>query len=1140
MTAPSDLRQPLEAAIAELQSRRAVLGDALVDITLAPLLERLAALGAAPEPAEPSRRLRQVSVLFLDLVGSTALSQRLDPEEISAVMDGALARGTAIVQTHRGRVLQYAGDSILAAFGADTAAEDDAEGAVRCGLALLELGRTLGKEVLARFGHAGFNVRVGIHTGEALLGGGVDGDGNIRGIAVNIAARMEQAAPAGAMRISVDTYRQVQDRFDVQAQPALQVKGLQEPLQTFLVLGERERRLRGLRHGVEGASSALVGREAELTQLRALTARVFTQGGLGAATVVGEAGLGKSRLLAEVLAEVQAEGQAEAMTEVQAALRAAALWSASSHPQGLHQPCGLLRDLLFWHHGVKDSDTQAQAQQKFATALAPIFGAAAEEQTALLGQLIGLDYSASPFVAGILRDGKQLRARGFHAWAQYLRLQATQQPLVLVLDDLQWADDESLDAIEHLVAVGGELPPLPLVLLCGARPELLQRRPDWGNSWPAHLRLLLEPLAEPARHALAGALLQRLAQPAPQLQALLSAQAAGNPYFMEALLQMLVDTGVIQTQSGQTGQTGQSGQSEPSGQSGPSGQWQVQDHQLQALQVPTTLVAVLQATLDTLKPGERQSLQQASVVGAQFWNAALAAIDPGAPAHLPALSQRELALPQAHSTFDGTQEYAFRHHLLHQVTYGTVLKPDKREGHRQAALWLQANCLGREVEVASQIAEHFDRAGIVDQAIHYGLIVAEDASRRQADSAALAHADRALALDDGTDLRRQVRLRRVRTAVFLRSGDAAAHGHEAALLDSLADRLDDDVLRLAVANDLIWRCCLDTRFEAAVMLGEQRLARAAGRSPADAMRVHNVMFVALSRLGRFDEAMTHGQQGLDQARAVGDLTTQGAIHNNIGVNHLNAYRELLAQACFQRALAAYNAAGSRYGTITVQVNLAESEVHLGHFAQARDRQLRTLQDCQDIGHRAMEAMARANLSHMLCELGELSGARDSALHGLRLAQGSGDRWAQAFAHGGAHLAAYALGLLPEALEHARAARRAYDEHGEQEAAWSYKSAAACTLHAMGEQATTLAEAEAVLADVAAQGGWGECIEGPLFLHRVLAPRGDSRANALLAAASQNLEALADRFSELVPRDQFMRDTAVRRELGDALAAMRAA
>ena len=178
-------QQQLEAGIHALQAQRALLGDAVVDASVAGLRAKLAAL---------------LSILFLDVVGSTTLSQHLDPEAISAVMDDALSRGTAVVAAHRGKVMQYAGDNILAAFGANEAREDDTERAVHCGLTLLALCNTLGAEVLAAHHHTGFNVRVGIHTGGVLLGGGVDADGSIRGIAVNIAARMEHRAAVPARR----------------------------------------------------------------------------------------------------------------------------------------------------------------------------------------------------------------------------------------------------------------------------------------------------------------------------------------------------------------------------------------------------------------------------------------------------------------------------------------------------------------------------------------------------------------------------------------------------------------------------------------------------------------------------------------------------------------------------------------------------------------------------------------------------------------------------------------------------------------------------------------------------------------------------------------------------------------------------
>ena len=243
----------LQAAMAALEGQRAALGDLAVDAMLAGLRAKLASLVVAPEPADPAQTqtLRQVSILFLDAVGSTALAQQLDPEAISAVMDDALSRGTAIVEQHRGQVLQYAGDNILAAFGSDESREDDAERAVHCGLALLELGKTLGAEVQAAHGHTGFNVRVGVHTGGVLLGGGVDADGTIRGIAVNIAARMERTAPAGSLRISHDTYAQVRGLFEVDAQEPLAVKGVDAPVQSYLVKRAKPRNFRIGTRGIE-------------------------------------------------------------------------------------------------------------------------------------------------------------------------------------------------------------------------------------------------------------------------------------------------------------------------------------------------------------------------------------------------------------------------------------------------------------------------------------------------------------------------------------------------------------------------------------------------------------------------------------------------------------------------------------------------------------------------------------------------------------------------------------------------------------------------------------------------------------------------------------------------------------------------
>ncbi len=253
-------QEQIETAIATLSAQRGVLGDVVVDLAVAPLLARLAAFDPSQSDAA-ERTLRQVTILILDVVGSTALSQHLDPEDIHALMDGMLGRCTAIVAAHQGKVLQYAGDSVLAVFGTDLTREDDAERAVRSGLALLAEGRRQGDAVRRLHGHAGFDVRIGVHTGPVLLGGGLDGGSRVRGHAVNIAAGMEEGAPAGALCISRDTFTQARGLFDVEMQPLLKVKGSDEAVASYLVQRARPRAFRVTRRGIEGSSSERARRD---------------------------------------------------------------------------------------------------------------------------------------------------------------------------------------------------------------------------------------------------------------------------------------------------------------------------------------------------------------------------------------------------------------------------------------------------------------------------------------------------------------------------------------------------------------------------------------------------------------------------------------------------------------------------------------------------------------------------------------------------------------------------------------------------------------------------------------------------------------------------------------------------------------
>ena len=468
-------RQQLEAAIAALEAQRDLVGDAVTNAALAPMRERLSGI------QEHEQTLRQVTVLFMDVVGSTALSRQLDPEDVHVIIDGALHRLTAIVNDHQGRVLQYAGDSLLAVFGAREAREDDPERAVRCGLAIVREAQQIGAEVRAASRDGDFDVRVGIHTGSVLLGGGVDDVSTIRGIAVNIAARMEQTAPVGGVRISHETQHHVRGKFDLTDEPPIAVKGFAEPMRSHLVLRATPRSFGAVGRGIEGVATPMFGREAELAKLTETYETARDESSLTLVTVSADPGLGKTRLMVEF----------EHWLERNHA--AAVRLHGRSQPYSNSVPYGLLRDLLAWHFEILDSDSQAMAQTKLARGLAVQFRESSAEHAAVVGRLIGFDYSANANITGIEGDGRQIRDRAFRVMSQYLRLLNKDKgaPVVLLLDDLHWADDGSLGFINHIAIACNDV---PILLLCLTRPALFERRPLWCSGRDNHQRVDLAPL----------------------------------------------------------------------------------------------------------------------------------------------------------------------------------------------------------------------------------------------------------------------------------------------------------------------------------------------------------------------------------------------------------------------------------------------------------------------------------------------------------------------------------------------------------------------------------------------------------------------------------------------------------------------
>ena len=811
------------AAIAALEGQRATLGDAATDIAVAPLRARLASL---QQPAELKHRL--VTVLFADVVGSTALASGLDAEDTLGLLSGVLQRMATIIEDHQGRVLRFTGDGLKAAFGMDETREDDAERAVRAGLAILQAGREQAEGAARQHGVTDCAVRVGVHSGDVALGAGVEHDNTAMGAAVNIAARMEQHAPPGGLRISHDTWGHVRGLFELETQPPLQVKGIAAPMQTYLVSTARDRVLAQVERGLQGLRTPMVGRGDELLRLQDLVERARQVRQLHAVTVVGDAGLGKSRLLRALVA----------------ALQDCRVLALRSQPDGQLRPWGLLRSLLALQCGVADTDSAESAQRKVVEGLSPGFEERGERQAQLIGQLSGLDFGESPSIKGL--DPRSLRDQALLALRAYLKgLAAQGQGLtVLVVEDLHWADDSSLDLLQHLQSHAAEL---PLVLVMTARPPLLTRRNDWS---PPDGLLILSPLAPTQSTALVQALLHHLGEVPPRLNELIAGRAEGNPYYMEELVRRLIDDGVIDA-------------------TGP--QWRVQLDRLDTLRLPTTLVGLLQARLDALPAGVRQAARQASVIGHVFWDDALQSLDGQAPLALPALQRAAFVKARNTSDFEGTTERQFDHHLLHQVTYDTLLKAERKLGHGAAARWLQARTRGRGAEFLAMTGEHAECAGELTLAIDCFDQAAKEARQRFANAAAVAWLRRALALLGESDPARRFGLLERLLIIVDSAGDRS---EQAALLDQMGALLQvhphtGHQAKLRYFQALLAERCSDFAASEQFSLQAYELAVASEEAYTAACAQGNRAWLRLARQDHLG-AVEPLQVGLQWACKIGD------------------------------------------------------------------------------------------------------------------------------------------------------------------------------------------------------------------------------------------------------------------------------
>ena len=521
---PGDLAA-VERAIAALEAQRAVLGDDVVETALAPLRERQGQLVSG----QRGEQRKLVSVLFADLVDFTVLSRQLDPEDTRSVVDACFARWQAAIEAHGGVVEKFIGDAVMAVFGLHRSYEDDAERAARAGLAMIQATAELSAEVEARFGVTA-RMRVGIDTGEVVvstLGERAGHEFVAVGPTVNRASRLQSAAPEGRVLVSTETYRQVRRAFNVHLVPALELKGLDAPVDAYLIVSERPRGFRLDQLGVvEGIEASTVGRAGEIRFLQDRFLDVVDEGRYLVVDVVGDAGIGKSRLLRDF--DLWLAGQPQVVWWFR---------GRASHVEQ-NRANSLTRDVIATRMEIAESDPPGVVREKLEAGFAMAYGEGEEAVRAahVVGTWLGFDLGTDEAArAGVPTEPQSVRDQATVALGRYFALLARSQPVVILLEDLHWADSTSMRLLDDAERMWRDV---PVMVVATTRASLLEERPRWGSGLDHHVRLTLGALSRRESRTLVLELLQKVDDPPADLVDLVVDSAEGNPFYVEELVDL--------------------------------------------------------------------------------------------------------------------------------------------------------------------------------------------------------------------------------------------------------------------------------------------------------------------------------------------------------------------------------------------------------------------------------------------------------------------------------------------------------------------------------------------------------------------------------------------------------------------------
>lgn len=903
------------------------------------------AYAAKLRAAQASRSMqgerRIITMMFCDVSDSTAMASQLDPEEWAEIMDEAFDYMIAPIYAYEGTVARLMGDGFLAFFGAPIAHEDDPQRAILAGLDIVIGIRPFRQQIKREYG-LDFNVRAGINTGPVVVGEiGSDMvlEYTAMGDAINLASRMESTAAPGTVQITEFTYRLVEPIFDVWEVGELELKGKDRPIRAYRVLGKflQPGRLRG----IKGIDTPMVGRSKECERLRQILAEV-RQGRGQIVFLGGEAGLGKSRIITELHQEWRTNQPPPGETTA---------WQRWSYMEavsyGASQPYGMIKHQLHQAGNIRDTDSPEAIRTRLAQVVTFYPEPVRERMLKMFALLLGVaddEDNALPL------EGEAFRRELFNVLLEATQSQIDGTPTVYVIDDLHWCDPASTKVIEHMLQL---VESQPVLFLCAMRPE--RHTPGWQLKLSAESRypdrfteIVLQPLTAEDSSTLVNNLLI-IANTPPALHQMILERTEGNPFFIEEVVRALIDSdAVVHDESGLRWRA--TGNGDP-------------------ITIPDNVLALLAARIDRLDRETRQTLQLASVIGRTFYSRVLEAV-----ADTTALSEHLARLEEMDLIRESSRlpelQYTFRHALTREAAYKSILHRRRRQFHGRVGEAIETLFPERQEEEAPRLAYHFEQARDFQRALKYYTVAGDSAIRLYANTEAVEHYGRALAIARENGSSEQLRYLCARLGRTLEEcglyDEALAHYSE---LEALARERGDRALELAaLIPQATIHATLTTRQDR--QKGEElaqralALAQALQDRRAEAKAYWNLMMV-----------QTFTTQNLHQAIAYGEQSVAIARQHNL--------REELAFALHDLTRAYFMA--SR----TEEAGATQAEAH---------------QLWLELGNLPMLADNLGTMAQGMHMMGRFEEAIELAQEGLRISESIGNLWGQAYN-------SYTLGIL---------------------------------------------------------------------------------------------------------------------------------